>query len=264
MVLASPPGAQPEQARESPESHQRCCIVSQTVLEFCIDGWTGHIAKPAVHHVEVSPIRIRSLGGHRRDVPAGRRARPGPNFTSFFLWREDPTQKLAVHQYTRHIFGAKDSPTCANYALQRTADDNCKESPREAGIVRNNFYMDDYLESFATSEEATEMCQDLVTLLKRGGFKLTKFVSKFNLPPSLPPLQDQSSGTPEVCELSSHVLGLKWNQRSDTLVVSRGVNRLVTEPVTQRLVLSRVASIFDPIGLVAPYTIKARLVLKEV
>ena len=181
-----------------------------------------------------------------------------------FLWREDPTQKVVVHQYTRHTFGAKDSPTCANYALQRTADHICKEFPREAGSVRNNFYMDDYLESFATSEEATERCQDLVTLLKRGGFKLTKFVSKFNLPPSLPPLQDQSPGTPEVCELSSHVLGLKWNQRSDTLVVSRGVNRSVTEPVTQRLVLSRVASFFDPIGLVAPYTIEARLMLKDV
>ena len=190
---------------------------------------------------------------------------PNKDQTSLrFLWREDPTQKVVVHQYTRHIFGAKDSPSCANYALQRTADVNCKEFRRAAGSVWNNFYMDDYLESFATSEEATERCQDLVTLLKRGGFKLKKFVSNFNLPPSLPPLQDQSPGTPEVCELSSHVLGLKWNQRSDTLVVSRGVNRSVTEPVTQRLVLSRVASIFDPIGIVAPYTIKARLMLKEV
>ena len=182
----------------------------------------------------------------------------------FFLWREDPTQKVVVQQYTRHIFGAKDSPTCANYALQRTAYDNCKEFPRAAGSVWNNFFVDDYLESFATSEEATERFQDLVTLLKRGGFKLTKFVSSFNLPPSLPPLQDQSPGTPELCELSSHVLGVKWNQRSDTLVVSRGVNRSITEPVTQRLVLSRAASIFDPIGLVAPYTIKARFMLEEV
>ena len=85
MVLASPPGAQPEQARESPESPQRLCNVSQTVPELCIDGWTGPIVKPAVHHLEVSPTPIRSLGGHRRDVPAGRRARPGPNFTSFFV-----------------------------------------------------------------------------------------------------------------------------------------------------------------------------------
>ena len=53
-------------------------------------------------------------------------------------------------------------------------------------------------------------------------------------------------------------------ESTQRLVVSRGVNRSVTETVTQRLVLSRVASIFDPIGLVAPYTIKARLMLKEV
>ena len=263
MVLASPRGAQLEQARESPESPQRCCIVSQTVPELCIDGWTGPIAKPAVHHREVSPTSIRSLGGHRGDVPAGRCARQGPNFTSFFV-AGGPHSKLVVHQYTRHIFGAKDSPTCANFALQRTADDKCKVFHRATGSVWNNCCMDDYLESFATSEEATGRFQDLVTLLKRGGFKLTKFISNFNLPPSLPPLQHQSPGTPEVCELSSHVLGLKWNQRSDTLVVSRGMNRSVTEPVTQRLVLSRVASIFDPIALVAPYTIKARLMLKEV
>ena len=43
-----------------------------------------------------------------------------------FLWREDPTSNVVVHQYKRHIFGAKDSPTCANYSLQRTASDNAK------------------------------------------------------------------------------------------------------------------------------------------
>ena len=36
-----------------------------------------------------------------------------------FLWLEDPTTNVVVYQYTRHIFGANDSPTCANYVLQR-------------------------------------------------------------------------------------------------------------------------------------------------
>ena len=47
-----------------------------------------------------------------------------------FLWREDPTTNVLTYQYTRHIFGAKDSPTCANYALQRTARDNAKFYPK--------------------------------------------------------------------------------------------------------------------------------------
>ena len=41
-----------------------------------------------------------------------------------FLWREDPTSDVVVYQYMRHIFGSKDSPTCANCALQRTGHDN--------------------------------------------------------------------------------------------------------------------------------------------
>ena len=35
-----------------------------------------------------------------------------------FLWREDTTSDVVVHQYTRHIFGARDSPTCANFACE--------------------------------------------------------------------------------------------------------------------------------------------------
>ena len=47
-----------------------------------------------------------------------------------FLWPEDPTSNVVVHQYTRHIFGAKGLPTCANYALQRTASDNATSTQK--------------------------------------------------------------------------------------------------------------------------------------
>ena len=59
-----------------------------------------------------------------------------------FLWREDPTSNSVVHQYTRHIFGTKDLPTCADYALRRRASDNAKEYPEAAKTVLENFYMD--------------------------------------------------------------------------------------------------------------------------
>ena len=94
-----------------------------------------------------------------------------------FLWREDPTSNVVVHQYTRHIFGAKDSPTCANYALQRTARDNAREYPEAAKAVLENFYMDDYLDSVESPERALIRSKELVHLLHLGGFKLTKFVS---------------------------------------------------------------------------------------
>ena len=62
-----------------------------------------------------------------------------------FLWREDPTSDLNVFYYTRHIFGAKYSPTYANYAFRRTDVDNQDRYHEAAYAVLNNVYMDDYL-----------------------------------------------------------------------------------------------------------------------
>ena len=74
-----------------------------------------------------------------------------------FLWREDPTSSVVVHQYTRHIFGARDSPTCANFALQKTALDNQAEYPEAASAVVQKFYMDDYLDSFQNRDDALKL-----------------------------------------------------------------------------------------------------------
>ena len=45
----------------------------------------------------------------------------------------------------------------------------------------------------------------------------------------------------------------------DALVVSRGVDRPLDTAITQQTVLSFVSSVFDPVGLVAPYTVRTRL-----
>ena len=43
-----------------------------------------------------------------------------------FLWKEDISSKTQADSYKMlvHIFGAKGSPGCANYALKRTGRDN--------------------------------------------------------------------------------------------------------------------------------------------
>ena len=121
--------------------------------------------------------------------------------------------------------------------------------------------MDDYVESGPTAEEATQKAKDLVKLLSLCGFNLTKFVSKD--PKILQQIDSNSEYQPNdgkqlpTTEESSHVLGLKWNHDSDTLVVSRGTSPETNRTVTQRVVLSPLSAVYDRIGLVAPYTVKA-------
>ena len=91
------------------------------------------------------------------------------NLHLVFLWPEDPATDGAVYQYARHIV---DSRTCANYALKQNATDN-ENFPEASHSLQNNFYMDDYLESSPTVQEATQKAQDLIKLLAVGGFSRT-------------------------------------------------------------------------------------------
>ena len=107
----------------------------------------------------------------------------------------------------------------------------------------------------------------MVSFLKLGGFNLTKFVSNADkITSAFNPEDCETSSSPikEIlnrAEQSSHVLGLNWDHVKDTLVVSRGLDRPPDKAITQRTVLSFVSSVFDPVGLVAPYTVRARLLL---
>ena len=135
----------------------------------------------------------------------------------------------------------------------------------------NYFLLDDYLGSVKKQESALTLTRTLVELLKLGGFNFKKLISKVsNLSLKLIPPKTSANNTKEILtaaiipEATSHVLSLKWHHITDTLVVSRGVNRELKDSVTQRSVLSFVSSVFDPIVLVAPYTVRARLLLKDI
>ena len=115
--------------------------------------------------------------------------------------------------------------------------------------------MDDYLDSVETPEKVINRSKELAHLLHLGGFKLTKFVS------NVPNLVDRIDGSPQSTE---NVLGLKWDHTNDTLVVSRSKSCAITKSLTQRLVLCFVSKVFDPVGLVAPFTAGPRLILKHI
>ena len=129
--------------------------------------------------------------------------------------------------------------------------------------------MDDYLESSPAVNEATNKAQVLVEMLAKSGFKLTKFVS--NVPSLIdnvhPSFQLSTESTEKVLATdaeTSHILSLKWIHSHETLVVSRGTTPDLNRPVTQHVVFSLVSAVYDPIGFVAPYTVRARLVLKDI
>ena len=83
-----------------------------------------------------------------------------------FLWT-DEDGKLMLYQYNRHIFGAKSSPTWANYALQQCAKLFGMEHPIASQVVMDNFHVDDMIRSVHTTEQASEVMYELKSLLAK-------------------------------------------------------------------------------------------------
>jgi len=82
------------------------------------------------------------------------------------------------YMMTIHLFGAVSSPSCANFALKKTAIDNQADFSSEAvRTVQRNFYVDDCLKFIDSEEDAIHLSNELSQLLKQGGFWLTKWLS---------------------------------------------------------------------------------------
>ena len=137
-----------------------------------------------------------------------------------FLWRKKPSDKVDVYQYVRHIFGAKCSPACANYALQRTAQDNIAAFLLEAEAVRRSFYMDDLFKS--VSVLACNLQAGLVKLLSLGGFNLTKWISNNKDFISLVPEKDRAQSVRSIgvgdMLPTQRALGVFWDFQNDTFI----------------------------------------------
>ena len=70
------------------------------------------------------------------------------------LWRDNPNEPRKVYEYGRHIFGAKNSPTCADDALQQVPC--AQELPQVIKLIMRNLYMNDFVKSVPSAEQAID------------------------------------------------------------------------------------------------------------
>ena len=167
---------------------------------------------------------------------------------------------------TVHLFGATSSPGCANFALKRTADDFEELFGSEpAKFVKADFYVDEGLKSVPSAVQASALIESTKSLLAKGGFNLHKFISNSKKVVKAIPKEQQASGIKEL-DLSRDVLsieralGVQWCVQSDSLQF-RVV--LKDKPLTRRGILSSISSIYDPLGLAAPFLLTGKQILQD-
>ena len=187
------------------------------------------------------------------------------NALRFLWWPDDDLNRDPVDlRMNVFPFGLTCSPSCSSFALKKTARDNLTKADKQTlETVKNNFYVDDMLKSCASADEANQLIQQLQTLLRSGGFHLTKFASNSSMALRSVSENDRVEGTIPLNsqnDTTQQALGVTWNTVTDDLRVRMNVHE---RPFTRRGLLSAVSTIFDVLGIVQPFVLPARKLLQE-
>jgi len=110
-----------------------------------------------------------------------------------------------------------------------------------------------------------EMQQQLAEMLNLGVFHLTKWISyEKDVIAQIPELDRASSVKvmdENIIMPVERALDVSWDTNSDCFVYEV-VNRSIAD--TRRKMLSLIASLFDPTGFLAPYLVRAKILLQKV
>ncbi|KAL6490192.1 hypothetical protein MHYP_G00005370 [Metynnis hypsauchen] len=162
-----------------------------------------------------------------------------------------------------HLFGAASSPGCANYGLKYIAAEG--QGDYTIKFIQRNFYVDDGLSSVASTSQAIQLVKEARELCNTGKLRLHKFISNSKEVLATIPKEECAEAVTDkdmaLGELQmERALGVQWCVASDEFQFRVVIKE---NPLTRRGVLSTVASIYDPLGFVAPFILVGKQILQQ-
>lgn len=179
------------------------------------------------------------------------------------LWRFDKNQPISEYRLCTVTYGTSSAPYQALRTLQHLSTIEGDQYPSAAHALMHDTFVDDILTGANTEAEALNCQQELISLCAKGQFPLRKWAS--NSPvilQSVPAMDCSVTSTvffDDELNTGLKILGMKWNPKHDYL--SYNVHSQDTSP-TKRSILSDIARIFDPLGLLCPIIFLAKYLMQ--
>ena len=172
-----------------------------------------------------------------------------------FLWVRNMNLKALegntrIFRFTRVPFGVISSPflLAATIAFHLSKEDSEISSKFKESLYVDNLIMtaSSYEEAIALYKEAKKVFNNCSMNLREWNSNNVEFMGQLNV-------SDKS------VDNKMKVLGLTWEISEDCLRIRTPCFKINQESVTKRDVLKTIASIFDPLGLLSPVLLKAKL-----
>ncbi|XP_045104195.1 uncharacterized protein LOC123499782 [Portunus trituberculatus] len=112
-------------------------------------------------------------------------------------------------------------------------------------MIINDSYVDDILHSCETISETYSKINATDEILKEGGFQIKQWVISGH--------HDMTEDVKVIDTEVEKVLGMIWEPKEDQFSFK----------FDKRMVLSQVASLYDPLGLLTPFTVQCKLLLRK-
>ncbi|XP_038117973.1 uncharacterized protein LOC6051048 [Culex quinquefasciatus] len=180
-------------------------------------------------------------------------------------WRDNPSDPAKAYQLTTVTYGTASAPYLATKCLQQLSVIGQESHPLAAKVVGRDFYVDDLLSGAATIDNGIALVEELVDLLDTVGFTLRKWTSNSSeILETIPPELRDERNILELDSSSSFVktLGLIWEPSTDSFRF-KAPKWKSESPITKKVVLSDTASIFDPVGLIGPVVVQAKIFIQK-
>ncbi|GFW08038.1 integrase catalytic domain-containing protein [Trichonephila clavipes] len=179
------------------------------------------------------------------------------------VWKDKIDSPVKIFRLTTVTYGTKSAPYLATRSLKELAIDDGDKYPLAAEVIMSDDYMDDLLTGANDLESRRKLQVQLVSLLKGAGMELHKWSASnpLLLPDSMCPVKDLSYSS----STETKTLGLLWKPHPDSFAfkispMTSNCNNLI---VTRKSVISTIARIVDPLGLIGPVITRAKILLQS-
>ena len=207
-----------------------------------------------------------------------------------FLWVDDiaaQLPRLVVMRFTRVVFGVSASPFLLNATIRKHVEGYRDRDHSFVEKFNRSIYVDDLTFGGKTEAEAFELYEKSKRCLSQAGFILRKFMS--NSPALQARVSSQETNEIQVpqreavtCDDESYtkntlgerlelpecvkVLGVKWKPTEDILVCDIGdLYKVAVNMVpTKRNVIGLSARVYDPMGILSPWTVCFKLLFQDI
>jgi len=176
-----------------------------------------------------------------------------------FLWlsnASDPSSKFETYRFCTVLFGSVSSP----FMLFATLNHHLQQYDTPvSNNIRHNLYVDNIVTGFDSEAETLQFYSQARSILSAAKFNLRAWASNCR---QLRNTADKDDTADQ--NTLTNVLGLHWNTSLDKLSLTlKGLNHPTTPLTTKREVLQDSSKLFDPLGILSPISVRAKLLMQR-